>query len=351
MSSSSSATNPFVTLPLKKLPSGYGFPIIREFKELIDYYGDQRPDEFFRSQILNSKSTVLKTKMKSTSLTIREDSVVLVLDAISFPILFDTSKIKKITGSDDFFSSLAFIGRYLCICLDDLFTNLETELVGSKNEGHVGFISLNDRMRFDFVFRLFCDDKSPSDTAIGSIGPELVDKWQNYDMAMLQPFGLRKVPRFLKDFARNMNLIPDSFFTSNYNKLYDAFEVHAKPILDEAVRMGIKRDEACHNLAWFSVLIKWVGLAGKEVHKQLANEIKSIVNSTNGVTFAALNKMALSSSVVYEALRIEPPFPFQYGRVRELAGLVHGQLINQQRWPPFLTSTASFFDMVSSLLP
>ncbi|KAL7244895.1 hypothetical protein ACSBR2_000273 [Camellia fascicularis] len=256
MSSSSSATNPFVTLPLKKLPSGYGFPIIREFKELIDYYGDQGPDEFFRSQILNSKSTVLKTKMKSASLTIREDSVVLVLDAISFPILFDTSKIKKITGSDDFFSSLAFIGRYLC------------------------FISLNDRMRFDFVFRLFYDDKSPSDTAIGSIGPELVDKWQNYDMAMLQPFGLRKVPRFLKDFARNMNLIPDSFFTSNYNKLYDAFEVHAKPILDEAVRMGIKRDEACHNLVFFCL-------------------------------FQCL------CSVVYEALRIELPFPFQYGRVKK----------------------------------
>ncbi|KAI8015908.1 Allene oxide synthase 3 [Camellia lanceoleosa] len=165
-----------------------------------------------------------------------------------------------------------------------------------------------------------------------SSGPELVDKWQNYDMAMLQPFGLRKVPRFLKDFARNMNLIPNSFFTSNYNKLCDAFEVHAKPILDEAVRMGIKRDEACHNLvffacsnayggfkAWFPVLIKWVGLAGmgKEVHKQLANEIRSIVNSANGVTFAALNKMALTSSVVYEALRIEPPFPFQYGRAKE----------------------------------
>ncbi|KAL7261839.1 hypothetical protein ACSBR1_000270 [Camellia fascicularis] len=262
--------------------------------------------------------------MKSVSLTICEDYVVLVLDAISFPILFDTSKIKKITGSDDFFSSLAFTGRY-CVCqyldpsqpnhsslklfissilhvchrkfiplfrscLDDLFTNLETELAGSTNKGHVDFISLNDRMCFDFVFRLFCDDKSPSDTAIGSEGPELVD------MAMLQPFGLRKVPRFLKDFARNMNLIPNSFFTSNYNKLCDPFEVHAKPTLDEAVRMGIKRDEACHNLvffacsnayggfkAWFPVLIKWVGLAGigKEVHKQLANEIRTVVNSTN----------------------------------------------------------------------
>ncbi|KAL7244897.1 hypothetical protein ACSBR2_000275 [Camellia fascicularis] len=232
-SSSSSSTNPFVTLPLKKLPSGY----------------------------------VLKTKMKSVSLTICEDYVVLVLDAISFPILFDTSKIN---------------------CLDDLFTNLETELAGSTNKGHVDFISLNDRMCFDFVFRLFCDDKSPSDTAIGSQGPELVD------MAMLQPFGLRKVPRFLKDFARNMNLIPNSFFTSNYNKLCDAFEVHAKPTLDEAVRMGIKRDEACHNLvffacsnayggfkAWFPVLIKWVGLAGKDLHKQLANEIRTVVNSTN----------------------------------------------------------------------
>jgi hydroperoxide dehydratase len=69
--------------------------------------------------------------------------------------------------------------------------------------------------------------------------------------------------------------------------------------------------------AWFPTLIKWVGTAGEKLHGQLANEIRTVVKEEGGVTFQALDKMILTKSVVFEALRIEPPVPFQYGKARD----------------------------------
>ncbi|KAJ6985440.1 hypothetical protein NC653_023405 [Populus alba x Populus x berolinensis] len=68
---------------------------------------------------------------------------------------------------------------------------------------------------------------------------------------------------------------------------------------------------------WFPTLIKWVGKAGEKLHGQLAHEIRTVVKEEGGVTFQALDKMILTKSVVFEALRIEPPVPFQYGKARD----------------------------------
>ena len=67
----------------------------------------------------------------------------------------------------------------------------------------------------------------------------------------------------------------------------------------------------------FPALIKWVGLAREKLHRQLCDEIRTIVRAEGGVTLSALDKMTLTKSVVYEALRIEPPVPFQYGKAKE----------------------------------
>ncbi|KAL9333432.1 hypothetical protein Peur_073571 [Populus x canadensis] len=69
--------------------------------------------------------------------------------------------------------------------------------------------------------------------------------------------------------------------------------------------------------AWFPTLIKWVGKAGDKLHGQLANEIRTVVKEEGGVTLQALDKMILTKSVVFEALRMEPPVPFQYGKARD----------------------------------
>ena len=41
------------------------------------------------------------------------------------------------------------------------------------------------------------------------------------------------------------------------------------------------------------------------------------MNEEGGVSLAAVEKMALVKSVVWEAMRIEPPFPYQYGKAKE----------------------------------
>ena len=138
------------------------------------------------------------------------------------------------------------------------------------------------------------------------------------------------LPNFIEDLLLHTFPLPPLFVKSDYKKLYNAFYLSGSSILDEAEKMGIKRDEACHNLvflagfnayggmkAWFPALIKWVGLAGKKLHRRLADEIRTVVKSEGEVTYSALDKMALTKSVVYEALRIEPPVPFQYGKVKE----------------------------------
>ena len=142
--------------------------------------------------------------------------------------------------------------------------------------------------------------------------------------------GLSFLPNFLEDLLLHTFPLPPLFVKSDYKKLYDAFYAFGSSVLDEAERVGIKRDEACHNLvflagfnafggmkALFPALIKWVGLAGEKLHRRLADEIREVVKAEGGVTFAALDKMDLTKSVVYEALRIEPPVPFQYGKAKE----------------------------------
>lgn len=94
--------------------------------------------------------------------------------------------------------------------------------------------------------------------------------------------------------------------------------------------MGISKDEACHNLIFatcfnsfggmklfFPNVMKWIGRAGVKLHTQLAEEIRSAVRSNGGeVTMGAMENMPLMKSTVYEAFRIEPPVPLQYGRAK-----------------------------------
>ncbi|KAE9447217.1 hypothetical protein C3L33_20871, partial [Rhododendron williamsianum] len=49
---------------------------------------------------------------------------------------------------------------------------------------------------------------------------------------------------------------------------------------------------------------------------EFTHEIRTVVKSEGGVTYSALAKMSLVKSVVYEALRIDPPVPFQYGHAK-----------------------------------
>ncbi|KAH7835427.1 hypothetical protein Vadar_026074 [Vaccinium darrowii] len=352
--------SPPPNLPLKKIPGNYGLPFLGALKDRYDYFYNQGRDEFFHSRIQKNNSTIFRTNMPPGPFISHDSKVIAVLDAVSFPVLFDMTKVEKKNVLDGtFFPSTAFTGGYrACAYLDpsepnhtvfkrfflsllaaryhkfipilqnslaNLFSTIEDEI---STKEKADFNALSDDMSFSIVFDLFCD-RDPSDTKIGSDGSKLVTTWLFFQLAPLFSLGLKFVPNFLEDFF--LHTIPFPFFPvkSAYNKLYDGFYTSASKILDEAETLGIKRDEACHNLVFmagfnayggmkvlFPTLIKWVASAGESLHRQLVNEIRTVVKSEGGITYPALEKMSLVKSVVYEALRIEPPVPFQYGKAK-----------------------------------
>lgn len=186
-------------------------------------------------------------------------------------------------------------------------------------------------MSFNFAFELFCG-QSPSNTKLGSKGPSLVTLWLFPQLAPQITFGLPKFLALAEDFLLHTFSYPAFLVKSPYKKLYDAFYESAASALDLAEgKFGLSREEACHNLLFvagfnafggmkllFPALIKWVASGGEELHRELRNEIRAVLKESEGkVTFAALEKMTLTKSVVYEALRIEPPVPYQYGKAKE----------------------------------
>ncbi|XP_030942626.1 allene oxide synthase 3-like [Quercus lobata] len=362
LQSSSSIGSPSTDLPLKPIPGNYGLPFFGPIKDRLDYFYRQGKDTFFQTRIQEHQSTVFRTNMPPGPFISSNSNVIVLLDAISFPILFDTSKVQKLNVLDGtYMPSTAYFGGYrVCAfldpsepkharlkglffsilasrhdkfiplfrsCLSELFINIEDQV---SDKGKSYFNTLSDSMSFDFVFRLFCD-QNPLDTSIGSKGPTLVDKWLFFQLAPLMTLGLPKLFNILEDLLLHSIPLPPFLVKSSYKKLYNAFyESMSSSIFDEAQQRGIKRNEACHNLVFmagfnayggmktlFPALIKWVGLAGEKLHRQLCDEIRTIVRAEGGVTLSALDKMTLTKSVVYEALRIEPPVPFQYGKAKE----------------------------------
>ncbi|KAL2254703.1 allene oxide synthase 3-like [Sesamum indicum] len=347
-------------LPTRQIPGDYGLPFFGSIGDRLKYYYSQGEVEFFKTRMHKYESTVFRCNMPPGPFMARDPRVVCLLDAVSFQTLFDNSKVEKRDVLDGtFMPSTAFTGGYrACAYLDPsepnhailkgfflsflagkhkiiiplfrqtisgLFSGLEDEV---SSKGSSNFNDLSDTASFEFVFRLLCD-KSPSEANIGSKGPKMVDKWLFLQLAPLMTLGLKFVPKLLEDLLIHTFPLPFLLVKSDYNKLYEAFYKSAGPLLDEAERIGLKRDEACHNLVFlagfnayggmkrlFPALIKWVGAAGEDLHRRLADEIRAAVKK-GGVTLSALDEMNLTKSVVYEALRIEPPVPYQYAKAKQ----------------------------------
>ncbi|GAU35865.1 hypothetical protein TSUD_63550 [Trifolium subterraneum] len=359
---SSSPYEPSSNLPLKPIPGSYGLPVIGALHDRHDYFYNQGRDQYFASRIEKYNSTVLKLNMPPGGFIAPDPKVIALLDGVSFPILFDNAKVEKKDVLDGtFMPSTDFFGGYrTCAFLDttepshpllkrfifhilsskhdtfislfrtnisDHFTDLEKELAGKHHKA--SFNSSIGSITFNFLFKLITD-KYPTETKIGDSGPTLVQTWLAAQLAPLATAGLPKFFNYIEDFLIRTFPIPAITVKSSYNKLYEGLHEAGTTVLDEAENMGISREEACHNLVFtlgfnafggltnqFPILVKWVGLGGEELHKKLRDEIRTVVNEQGGVSFSSLDKMTLTKSTVYEALRIEPAVPYQYARARE----------------------------------
>eukprot|EP00262_Sarcandra_glabra_P014794 TRINITY_DN43_c0_g1_i1.p1 TRINITY_DN43_c0_g1~~TRINITY_DN43_c0_g1_i1.p1 ORF type:complete len:516 (-),score=20.56 TRINITY_DN43_c0_g1_i1:237-1784(-) len=345
-------------LPIRKIPGNYGLPFIGPINDRLDFYYNQGRDEFFKSRVQKYQSTVFRANMPPGPFMASNPNVVVVLDGASFPVLFDTSKVEKkdlFTGT--WMPSTELTGGYRILSYLDpsepnhaklksllffllksardriipefhntfteLFETLENELAA---KGKSSFGTPNDQASFNFLSRALFG-KNPADTKIGSDAPTLITKWIFLQLSPLITLGL---PKYLEDLLLHTFPLPPFIVKSDYQKLYDFFNQSAASILDEAEKMGIEREEACHNILFatcfnsfggmkifFPTIMKWVGRAGAKLHAQLAEEIRSAVRKHSCVTMAAMEEMPLMKSVVYEAFRIEPPVPFQYGKAKK----------------------------------
>lgn len=107
-------------LPLRPIPGGYGLPLVGPILDRYDYYYTKGREGFFTSRIRKYGSTVFRTNMPPGPFVARDPRVVAVLDAVSFAVLFDTSKVEKrdvFTGT--YMPSTTFTGGYrVCAYLD-----------------------------------------------------------------------------------------------------------------------------------------------------------------------------------------------------------------------------------------
>ncbi|XP_074307585.1 allene oxide synthase 3-like [Silene latifolia] len=348
--------------PPKEIPGSYGVPFFGAMKDRWDFFYLQGRDLFFKSRMEKHNSSIFRANMPPGPWISPDPRVVVLLDANSFPVLFDTSKVEKRDVLDGtYMPSTSFTGGHrVCAyldtsehkhgslkalfqsflaskshefiplfrsCMQSLFVELED---GVRDPKGVEFGSLTDNLSFEFIFRLLCDGKCPSDTKLESDGATMIKKWLVFQLTPLVTIGLHMMLNPIEDFLLHCMKLPFFLVKNDYNKVYEAFHSSATSYLDKAEKSGISRDEACHNLVfvagfnafggmsiWFPSLIKWVALAGESVHRELVDEIRTVVQSEGGVTFNSINKMVLTKSVVYEALRIDPPVPYQYGRARE----------------------------------
>lgn len=285
-------------------------------------------------------------------------NVVALLDGKSFPTLFDTDRVEKknlftgtympstdLTGGHRILSFLdpsepshAKLKKLMFFLLSrrrdrvipefqnaygELFDTLQKEVHEKKKSN---FTELNDQAAFNFLTRSLLGS-DPRSTGLGSDGPNLVRWWVLFHLHPVLSLGL---PRLIEDSILHTFSLPPFWIKKNYQRLYDFFYQNSGVVLDEAETLGIPRDEACHNIVFatcfnshggmkifFPNVIKLVAAAGMELHTELAKEIRSAIKLSGGdVTVAAVERMNLLKSVVYEALRMEPPVSSQYGKAK-----------------------------------
>ncbi|GLT58094.1 hypothetical protein SLA2020_310160 [Shorea laevis] len=380
-------------LPVKKIPGNYGLPLISPVMDRLDYFYNQGKYEYFKSRIQKYHSTVFRVNMPPGPFIAPNPKVIALLDGKSFPILFDLTKVEKkdlFTGT--YMSSVELTGGYRVLSYLDpseprhaklkkllffllksrrdhvipefetsygeLFETLEKEL---KTKGKASFPEANDQAAFNFLARALYGS-NPADTKLGLDGPKLVSKWVVFQIGPQLTLGL---PKFLEELLIHTFPLPPFLVKSDYQRLYDFFYESSGFVLDEAEQLGISREEACHNLLFatcfnsfggmkilFPNMMKWIGRAGVKLHTELAQEIRSVIKSNGGkVTMAAMEQMPLMKSVVYEALRIEPPVAQQYGRAkRDLLVESHDAIFEVKEgellfgFQPFATKDPKIFE-------
>ncbi|XP_076931425.1 allene oxide synthase CYP74A2-like [Bidens hawaiensis] len=388
--------------PLIPIPGSYGLPFIQPIIDRLEYfYGPGSPDEYFRSRAEKYKSTVFRANMPPGPFISKNSKVIVLLDAKSFPVLFDVSKVEKkdlFTGT--YMPSTSLTGGYRVLSYLDpseprheqlknllffmlksasnrvipqfeltyteLFVALEAELLLT---GKAAFNDLGELAAFRFLGRAYFNS-NPEVTKLLLTGPTLINAWVLFNLHPLLTLGL---PWFLEEPLLHTFPLPPILIQSSYQQLYNYFESAATSVVAQAETLGIPKDEALHNILFavcfntfggmkilFPSTLKWIAQAGEKLHAQLAKEIRTaiLLYGFGQVTLNAIEKMPLTKSVVYESLRIQPPVPPQYGKAKSdftisshdnTFEIKEGEMLFG--YQPFATKDPKVFDRPEEFVP
>ncbi|WOL03092.1 hypothetical protein Cni_G11812 [Canna indica] len=345
-------------MTVEEVPGSYGTPFFTPISDRLEFYY-QGQDKYFQSRVDKYKSTVVRLNVPPGPFMASNPQVVAVLDAKSFPVLFDVSKVEKknvFTGT--YMPSTSLTGGFrVCSYLDPsepnhakvkqllfnilasrkdaviptfrnnfsaLFDTMESQLA---SDGKSDFNALNDNTSFEFLGDAYYGVR-PSDTELGTTGPSRCTKWLFLQLHPLMTLGL---PKILEELFLHTFPLPSFIVKSDYKALYKYFSEAAATALDNAEKLGLSREEATHNLLFATVfnsyggmkvllpgILGWLATSDKSLHERLAAEIRGAVAEEGGkVTVNAVAKMELTLSVVYEAVRMDPPVKYQYGHAKE----------------------------------
>jgi hydroperoxide dehydratase len=347
------------SLPIKPIPGSYGIPILSPIYDRLHYYYFQGHMEYFKSHMNKYNSTVVRLNMIPGPFLARTAKVVAVMDAKSYRVLFDTSKVEKKNSLTMYMPSLSLYSGIRPLAFLDTTEELHSSLksymlhmlasrkahvipsfqkayrsvfdtVEQKlSSGPVEFNSLSQPAIFDFMCNALLG-AVPSEV----IGPSASNKAGIWLLLQLHPLMSRLskfIPWPIDDLILHSFPLPTFLGNNAYKTLEEFFSKNGESLLKDAEEnFGLSRHETLHNLIFMAllngfsalkifmpVILKWLTHGGGALHSRLAHEVRSAVQSSNGtITIAALEKMELTKSVVWEALRLDPPVDNQYGTAR-----------------------------------
>uniref|UniRef100_A0A0E0JXD4 hydroperoxide dehydratase n=1 Tax=Oryza punctata TaxID=4537 RepID=A0A0E0JXD4_ORYPU len=351
-------------LPIREIPGGYGIPFFSPLRDRLDYYYFQGADEFFRSRVArHGGATVLRVNMPPGPFLTGDSRVIALLDARSFRVLLDDSRVDKADTLDGtFMPSLALFGGHRPLAFldaaDPRHAKIKRVVIGlaAARMHHVApafraafaamfdavdagldagpgavveFNKLNMRFMLDFTCAALFGGTPPS-KAMGDAAVTKALKWLIFQLHPLASKVVKPWP--LEDLLLHTFRLPPFLVRHEYAELTAYFAAAAAAVLDDAEKNhpGIPRDELLHNLVFVAIfnayggfkiflphIVKWLARAGPELHAKLASEVRAAVPAGGEITISAVEKkMPLVKSMVWEALRMNPPVEFQYGRAR-----------------------------------
>ncbi|RLN07929.1 allene oxide synthase 3-like [Panicum miliaceum] len=337
-------------LPVRQIPGGYGVPFFSPLRNRLDYFYFQGAEEYFRSRIArHGGATVLRVNIPPGPFLSGDSRVVALLDARSFGVLLDDSRVDKagtldgtcmpslalfgghrplafLDGADPRHAALKRVAirlaaarmRHLApafgAALAATLGDVEADLAASSA---AEFNRHSARHVLDFTCAALFGGALPS-KALGDGAAAKAYKWLAFQLHPLASKAIKPWP--LEDLLLHTFRLPPLLVRRDYAELTAYFAEVAAGVLDDAEKAdpgAIPRDELLHNLIFLPHLVKWLARGGPELHARLAGEVRAVAPAGSALTLAAVERMPLVMSVVWETLRVNPPVEFQYGRARE----------------------------------